>query len=236
MQEMLKNLKRIPKTILDYKIIQDDIDSSRFEEQTSKIRKELDVCRTIMDYMESLNIGIDSKTLQMYFYSNGWIPNINHHRQQCFSRLQESRPKFLTELKDQCKNIFKELNVLKEDINNFANFYDLSNSYTYFTTAKDVQERLDNLQKSGQDINEYEQILKYDTTDFSAITDAMESFDKYYKLWDYVYDNWQTKSREWLTQRFEELNQQDMHETIKKGLKLLRYLEEQFKYNPNLLV
>lgn len=235
-EEILTNLKRVPKTILDYKIIQEDIESQHFSDRTKKIDKELEICRTIMDYMESFYVGINEYILNLYYESKGWIPLIAHHRQQCYNRLQESRPRFIAELKEKSKEIFKELNILKDEVANFANFYDLNNSYTYYTTARDVQERLDTLLRTSQEVNEYEKILKHDSTDFSAITSTLEIFDKYYKLWDYVYDQWQTKTRDWLTQRFEDLNEQDMHDTIKKGLKLLRHLEEQFKYNANIVV
>ena len=234
--KIMESLKRIPNTIADYKEIQDDIENTRFEEITSKITKELEVCKKIMVNMEEFNIKVDEDTLEMFFLSKGWVPKILHHREQCQVRLEECRPRFYAELKEQSKDIFRQLSNLRDDIANFANFHDLNNSYNYFTTAKDVQERLEILQKNGQDINESEKILNYETADFSAINTAMESFEKYYKLWDYVYEHWQLRNREWLTQRFDDLNEQEMHDTIKKGLKLLRHLEEQFKHNSNLLV
>jgi len=150
--------------------------------------------------------------------------------------LQKSRPKFIAELKEKSKEIIKELNIRKDEVADFANCYDLNNCYNYYTRARDAQERFDTLLQTSQEVNEYEKVLKHDSTNFPAIKSTLDIFDKYYKLWDYVYDQWQMKSRDWLSQRFEDLNEQDMHETIKKGLKLLRNLEEQFKYNSNILV
>ena len=235
-EEILTNLKRVPKTIHDYKVIKDEIESSNFKEKTNKITLELDICKRIMDYMETFNFDLDEPILYLYFESKTWIPNIDLNRQQCYNRLQESRPKFIAELKEKSKGIFKELHVLKDDVANMANLYDLNNAYNYYTTVKDVQERLDNLMRDSQEVHEYEEILQHESTDFSAINATVEVFDKYYKLWDYVYDGWQSKQREWLTHRFEDLNEQEMHDSIKKGLKLLRQLEEQFKNNLNIQV
>jgi len=52
-EEILANLKRVPKTILDYKIIQEDIESKNFSDKKKRIDRELEICRKIMDSMES---------------------------------------------------------------------------------------------------------------------------------------------------------------------------------------
>ncbi len=59
-----------------------------------------------------------------------------------------------------------------------------------------------------------------DPTDYSKITDEAKKFQPFFNLWTTV-DNWRKSHKSWLHDPFEDLNAQNLEETVDNSNKVM---------------
>ena len=166
------------------------LESEELKSDFENIRESIDISQKIVNYMEDFNILYNPDVLDIFYMSKGWILNLNKAKMDAQVHLEAARPRLINELKQKNEQIFKELEGIKIDISNYANHYDLANAQNYFHNARDIMLRLDELMEYGTKCNFYEEMLFARKTDWSGIEGIKENFDKFYLLWEFIYDKW----------------------------------------------
>ena len=174
----------------DYIELKMFLDSEELVSDMENIKEGVEISQQITNYIEAFSITYNPDVLELFYVSKCWIMKLNQTKRDAQVQLEASRPRLINELKLKNEEIFKELEGIKIEIGNYANYYEINNALQYFTNARFIIQRLDELVEYGTRCNFYEGMLIARKTDFSGVEAVKESFDKYFLLWEFIYEKW----------------------------------------------
>lgn len=162
-------------------ISENDLNLARLDKKVVKVSQFLDI-------MEDQCYPYDTKNLESFWFLK-MMPNdikMEVIEGQKIASLYDT--KFREALKNEQENFYKDLIVLKDDV-------ELSKKYNDFDKIKEsaekinqLKEKIENAQNKVKSFNEREQLFKMDVSEYNDLTQLVSSFEPFWKLWDLAQD------------------------------------------------
>ncbi|CAD7963334.1 unnamed protein product [Amoebophrya sp. A120] len=127
---------------------------------------------------------------------------------------------FFREIQDEQFHFDNTLHELEEDIANFVNFTDLSDSQSINDSAESISERLKSNQETSKLFNLKESLFGVEPHDYGNLTVMQRDWEPFSILWKQASD-WQNKKKAYFSGKFDAIEAKDCEDRTNTGIKLL---------------
>ena len=205
-----------------------------FEDHLEGISRDLKLTKSLFEFQLEFLRWIDKPDADKYLKSLSYLKELEFLRQDAIHRLGDSGPKFITELKNDGKFVFEELEKIQKEIKCFPYYCDIESGDIYNEKTLEINKQLDVLVSKAQDINRKQRVLDSKLTDFNLIDNEIKNFSKYSQLWEFVAFKWSPVVERWWKGSFQDLNKFEMSNTLNYGSELLKKLYDEFNDSPKI--
>jgi dynein heavy chain len=157
-----------------------------------------------------------------------WVNRILHTLEDIDNKVRNDRDTLETQLKETRKNFGEELQSIENEINKLKNASERSLYKDYCTQITNLKERLEEAQMKMEDINQREELLGWQPSEFSKLEEAKRNIKPYDELWKLVAQT-KEKSDLWMNAFVRDLDADEIERESKQMLATARKLENTFK-------
>ena len=200
--------------------LRDYIENQRDLEDFKPIKKSLQVIDYILNIMEEFWYTKMRDSEEKYWRTKSWRNELEKSQVIATGMIEKLYPHFQLKVLENIKELNSNLEAIHQEITAFSEYNTLSQADYYSSIAKDIANRLKEFLQQSKLINNREIILKFPVSDFSKITEMVENFDKYNKLWEFI-KIWNEKSMQWMNQPFRFINSKEVEDILRHGFSLL---------------
>ena len=221
---LIKKLVNPPNDVEEFVEIRDYIDKKGDIEDYRPIKSSLHVIEIISGIMHEFHFVGRGNSEERYWQTLSWPRQLAESQQKAKKTIEKLYPHFRLKIKENIEILNQNIDEIIKKIQAFSGYSKLEEAREYAGKAKDIADKLKKFHQESNKINSREHILKFDVSDFSRIDKLIDSFDKYEKLWHFIYD-WNSKSNEWTNLAFRVVDANQVEETLKYGFELLNMIE-----------
>lgn len=221
---LINKLINPPTDVEEFVEIRDYLDRKGDIEDYRPIKNSLHVIELISGIMDEFHFAKMTNSEEKYWQTVSWPKELAESQELAKKTIERLYPHFRIKITESTELLSQNINKIVEQIKAFSSYSNLDEAQEYAGKAKDIADNLKTFQKEAKQINSREAILKFERSDFSKIDKLIDSFDKYDKLWEFIYD-WNCKSHDWTNQSFRVIDPKQVEETLRYGFKLLSMIE-----------
>lgn len=189
--ETIFKLETVPNTIDEFLEIKEFIKGANLENTITEIKENLQKISEVIIIIEDNCIEYESEVYQVAFIGKSiWLNKLEEKIIESQKMLENSRMKFFKILEKQKLEILEIFETVKNDIESFKYYYDITECFRYNANAKNIMLKLTNLLESIKQMNKYEEVLQYNVSDLKIVSEAYADFEKYYLLWEFIAEKW----------------------------------------------
>jgi len=184
-------LETQPNTIDEFLEIKEFMKSEELKTTINEIKENLMKINDLVETIENNQIGYNPEIFQVAFVGKIiWVKNLEEKIVDSQKMLENSRAKFFKTLEKQKRDILDEFELVKNDIDSFKYYYDVSECFRYNSNAKNIMIKLTGLLENIKQMNKYEDVLQYIVSDMGVVQGSYNDFEKYYLLWEFIAEKW----------------------------------------------
>jgi hypothetical protein len=217
---LIKKLVSPPTDVEEFVDIRDYLDKKGDIEDFRPIKNSLHVIEIITGIMHEFHFAKTGNIEERYWQTLSWPRELAEGQKKAKKTIEKLYPHFKMKIRENIEELNLNIDGIVKEITAFSGYSKLEEARDYAGRAK----KLKKFQQESNKINTREHILKFDISDFSRIDKLIESFEKYEKLWQFIYD-WNSKSNEWTNLAFRMIDSKQVEETLRYGFNLLNMIE-----------
>ena len=188
---MVLKLETQPNTIDEFLEIKEFIKGEELMTKIEEIKQNIEKINNLVETIENNKIEYNADIFQVAFVGRIiWVKNLEEKIVDSEKLLENSRAKFFKNLEKQKKDILDEFEIVKNDIDSFKYYYDISECFRYNSNAKNIMIKLTGLLDNIKQLNKYEEVLQYPISDMGVVKGTYSDFEKYYLLWEFIAEKW----------------------------------------------
>jgi len=134
--------------------------------------------------------------------------------------LDKKKEQFIAQMQGQQTEFQAEIGELEGHIQQFSSNQNINEYEEVAGLARSIHARIQECVQKAKTFNHREMLVQLPEYDYQPVFQMVKDFQQYYNLWTTV-DKWRKSHHSWLNDDFEQLNPQEVEETVETSNKTL---------------
>jgi len=217
-EEMESKIRKVPSTIEELTDIKDYMAALPIEIQKNKV--EIQDCMGIYDMLEDYQYDFSMNDMDSKWELFSAPKKLMETIQLQTSTLDKQKEVFLKEMAHEQEEFEEMLDGIEETVGGFAQYDDMSKFEELYIDVQSVNARLNEYTEKTTKFNRREALMGKPMTDYSKLRKACKDFEPYSNLWTTA-RNWEHSHKSWLEDPWEQLNAQELEDTVQNSFKVI---------------
>lgn len=225
-EEMEAKIRKTPQTIEELTDIKDFMAALPIEIQKDKV--EISDCMEIYDLLEDFQHEFGNSELDAKWDLFAMPKKLMETIQAQTSTLEKQKESFLKEMAQEQEEFLEMLEGIELTVGQFSNYDDINKFEDAFVDVQSVNARLKEYTEKTNLFNRREALMGKPVTDYSQLRQSVKDFEPYSNLWTTA-RNWYHNHKSWLEDPWEDLDAQNLDDTVQNSFKTILRTAAYFK-------
>jgi len=208
-----EKVEAIPKNIEELSAIKDFMNSlpAELEKQSQAIKNCMKIYETLDQFQHKFE---DEEEQDRMFLVFGAPKEVMERIEKQQGFLEKEKEKFVKQMESNKTDFSTQIMDLENLTSTFKQYQDAEAFEEVATMAKSIKQRIDEANEHAKMINNRESLVgQEEVSDYTSIQQMQKDFKPYFDLWTVV-EQWRTSHNSWLNDPFDELDAQQVEDTV----------------------